>query len=162
SFTILVDFGADEENNRAERRHAQKPKRMLFNKILGVKDDEGKGSGCQRQHQHAERSEAENWAPTKPGMVVPHQVDTRNQDKACDCTEDEPLLCRRKRPGWVHLVVHDYSDLVRISSLSFRCRTRSPDCSEDPGGRVYLEVVGTWNIRFGLIIPVPLAPNHIC
>jgi hypothetical protein len=45
---------------------------------------------------------------------------------------------------------------------SNRGRTGSPDCSEDPGGCVYLEVAGTCNSRFGLIIPVPLAPNHIC
>jgi hypothetical protein len=46
--------------------------------------------------------------------------------------------------------------------LSFHCRRRSPGCPEDPGGCVYLEVAGICNSRFGLIIPVPLAPNHIC
>jgi hypothetical protein len=41
-------------------------------------------------------------------------------------------------------------------------RTRSPGRPEDPGGWVHFDVAGTCNNRFGLIIPVPLAPNHIC
>jgi len=56
----------------------------------------------------------------------------------------------------------NFSCYQREASEAFGCRTESPGCPEDPCGCAYLDAAGTCNSRFGLIIPVPPAPNHIC
>jgi len=43
-----------------------------------------------------------------------------------------------------------------------RCRTRSRILRRPRRGLFTWMSLGTCNNRFGLIIPVPLAPNHIC